>query len=628
MLVPSSMFKVLGETTVPTTYNPAVRVGEWANYTITDFNCAPSLEDPSFCQSEDVSLGFVNETDHFQLRVVEVAGTLVTLEYTQLLKNMTVIHKGILADVSAGTLNATVIGQDVELDYLVIAGRLPALASVWSTPGTTILQSWETFLDVYRVMNNLGIRSHFSKGTDTFFLSDDYSWDQITGILTKHSLSLTSYEILGDATSGEQWIQTGHMDFDLVISAGDFWPTPPPHAGFKMTANPVSVVAAEGSTSTSTISVFRDYGCRRNDCWVYSGTIDLTAAASSSELSCSLLPGGMPISINQVGTSSPGPQTSTLSCTGLPGQYDVIVTGLSDNVSETVTLSVSIVSLSDSNNYAAAVSVGQWAKYSVLYYYCWSSVYYQSSSICPAGYAGKGSMNDTEYFLLRVADVTGTLVTFQYINVYKNGTRVEESVQVDTRAGKLDMAVIGQVALANYLLLAGDLQAGQPIWDKAESSRINQTSTLTVLGTPRRISYLNFTTGSPQYGYAWDDSSGMIISLSYSASAWQWMNPNMFEVAAVSFEIGLTDTNIWPHAGESQPDFTSASSNLPRTVADSNRTNGAPVQSPSNALSLSPLPVYVGFGVAFVIALVILVTSRRRRPIEAVGVSKYYTGLG
>ncbi len=167
---------------------------------------------------------------------------------------------------------------------------------------------------------------------------------------------------------------------------------------------------------------------------------------------------------------------------------------------------------------------------------------------------------------------------------------------MDTRAGKLDMAVIGQVALANYLLLAGDLQAGQPIWDKAESSRINQTSTLTVLGTPRRISYLNFTTGSPQYGYAWDDSSGMIISLSYSASAWQWMNPNMFEVAAVSFEIGLTDTNIWPHAGE--------------------------------ALSLSPLPVYVGFGVAFVIALVILVTSRRRRPIEAVGVSKYYTGLG
>ncbi len=231
-------------------------------------------------------------------------------------------------------------------------------------------------------------------------------------------------------------------------------------------------------------------------------------------------------------------------------------------------------------------------------------------------------MNDTEYFLLRVLDVTGTMVTFQYINVYRNGTRVAENVLVDTRDGSLDIAVLGQIALANHLLLAGNLQAGQPIWDKPESSRINQTSTLTVLGTPRMISYLNFTIGSPHYGYAWDDSSGMIISLSYSASVWQWMNPNMFEVAAVSFEIGLTDTNIWPHAGESQPDFAVVSGNPPRIVADGNWTNGASVQSTSNAFSLVSLPHYVGLLVAFVIAQAIFLTSRRRRLTRSVGFLK------
>src|SRR5438093_9833945 len=80
-------------------------------------------------------------------------------------------------------------------------------------------------------------------------------------------------------------------------------------------------------------------------------------------------------------------------------------------------------------SYTAGVSVGQWAKYETLYDRCQSS----DPTMCQG--QGNRDLNDTDYGLIRIVDVSGTTVTFQLFTQYKNGTTSSQGAQVDVASG-------------------------------------------------------------------------------------------------------------------------------------------------------------------------------------------------
>src|SRR5207249_12042375 len=99
-------------------------------------------------------------------------------------------------------------------------------------------------------------------------------------------------------------------------------------------------------------------------------------------------------------------------------------------------------------------SVGRWAKYETLYDRCQST----DPTMCQS--QGNGDLNDTDYGLIRIVDVSGTTVTFQLFTQYKNGTISSEGAQVDVATGYSNVSSIGSGAPSDYFVLAGGLQMG------------------------------------------------------------------------------------------------------------------------------------------------------------------------
>src|SRR5213592_5018515 len=125
-------------------------------------------------------------------------------------------------------------------------------------------------------------------------------------------------------------------------------------------------------------------------------------------------------------------------------------------------------------SYTPGVSVGQWAKYETLYDRCQSS----DPTMCQS--QGNGDLNDTDYGLIRIVDVSGTTVTFQLFTQYKNGTTSSEGAQVDVATGYSNVTSFASGAPSDYFILAGGLQMGDHIWDPnlaPSAPTLNQTTT-------------------------------------------------------------------------------------------------------------------------------------------------------
>src|SRR5205809_787161 len=202
-------------------------------------------------------------------------------------------------------------------------------------------------------------------------------------------------------------------------------------------------------------------------------------------------------------------------------------------------------------SYTPGVSVGQWAKYETLYDRCQSS----DPTMCQS--QGNGDLNDTDYGLIRIVDVSGTTVTFQLFTQYKNGTTSSEGAQVDVATGYSNVTSFASGAPYDYFILAGGLQMGDQIWSASNAPKFNQTAMEPVLGVSRTVNTLNYTTSYSAYGsslllstvFKFDQQSGIFIGFSFNSTT----TSSSYGNSQTAFALGMVDNNIW--LSSTLPDF-------------------------------------------------------------------------
>jgi hypothetical protein len=163
-------------------------------------------------------------------------------------------------------------------------------------------------------------------------------------------------------------------------------------------------------------------------------------------------------------------------------------------------------------------------------------------------------LNDTAYAAVEVVGVSGPTVTLELISIYKNGTGAHEVAIVNVATGTSNVTVVSQ-SVNDYLLLAGGLQAPDPIWDTPSARSLTATSSEMVLGEMRTVNFLNFsvsgfaygTTYSGPAGFAFDQSSGLLIDFNIKLST-SGTSTTMLDLAIV-----MVDNNVWRNAH--LPDF-------------------------------------------------------------------------
>lgn len=222
----------------------------------------------------------------------------------------------------------------------------------------------------------------------------------------------------------------------------------------------------------------------------------------------------------------------------------------------TMVLSSSVM-IAHAANYVPAVIGGQWAEYKIKSQTCQSNIpgFCQSQS--------SGTLDNTDFGALRIETVVGSQVTLDFLTVYKNGTGSSQGVMVDVAIGSSNFTALTTGPPADYFVLAGGLHEGDTIWSTANAPRLNGTLTQTVLGSPRAVNILNFTTVtsmsgvsfSSKYGFAWDKLSGLFVELSFDIYASFYIG-GQSGYSEVRLAVGMVDNNIWASPGSSSlPDF-------------------------------------------------------------------------
>ena len=184
-----------------------------------------------------------------------------------------------------------------------------------------------------------------------------------------------------------------------------------------------------------------------------------------------------------------------------------------------------------------------------------------ATSICQI--LGPGSLQDSEYGILRIYSVVGAKVDFTIVSVYTNGTSSRDAVSADVLSGTTNATTLGGAGSKDYFVLAASLTKGDPIWGSGEAStpRINSSSTETIIGgTPRDVNFLNLTVSNSAYGstltgssgFAYDKTSGLFVEISVSLTASGLVHGD-FDLTMV-----MVDNNIW--LSSTPPDYTLSAS--------------------------------------------------------------------
>ena len=150
----------------------------------------------------------------------------------------------------------------------------------------------------------------------------------------------------------------------------------------------------------------------------------------------------------------------------------------------TVVISPSVLPSHGATSYVPAVTPGQLAQYKLLYHNCQPV----GSPLCLLDTTG---LEDFDWGALRVVQVSGTSVTLSQIAVYKNGTATQNGALVDVDTGTSNVTSFATGTLTNYFVLAGNLQAPDPVWNTNSAPTLNETVTRHVLGAPREVNLLN-----------------------------------------------------------------------------------------------------------------------------------------
>ena len=199
--------------------------------------------------------------------------------------------------------------------------------------------------------------------------------------------------------------------------------------------------------------------------------------------------------------------------------------------------------------YEPAVTPDQFAQYKLLYYNCQPV----GSPLCLLDTTG---LEDLDWGALRVVAVDGTSVTLSQIAVYKNGTATQDGALVDVDTGMSNVTSFATGTPTNYFVLAGNLQAGDRVWNTNDAPTLNETVSRPVLGAQREVNLLNFTSSydifgsrfSYTAGIAFDAVSGVFVDIAVSLSG-----TGSFGNSQIKFAIVMVDNNIW--LGSSLPDF-------------------------------------------------------------------------
>ena len=285
---------ILSARAVTPTYLPAVTPGQFAQYKVLKDSCQSSLS--GLCQSFETNL---NDTTYAANQVVGVSGTAVTLELISIYRNGTGAHVGAIVDVATGTSNVTAFSLKPG-DYFVLAGSLQAQDQIWGTSTAPQFNttSSEMVLGEMRTVNHLNVSMSGSSYGMAFSGFVVYDFDQSSGFVIDTVFSVSSK---GNYAT--------KLDFTIGMVDNNIWGTA--HLpDFDLGANPTSVNVAENTSGNLTISISRLYG--------FSATVGLSATPSSNSISCSF---------STYSLSMDSSDTSTLSCTGSPGAYTVVVNG-------------------------------------------------------------------------------------------------------------------------------------------------------------------------------------------------------------------------------------------------------------------------------------------------------------
>src|SRR2546428_4043627 len=296
-----------------TPYTPGVIGGQWALYRQLYQNCTPP--NPTLCSSTS------SNTDYGLLEVASVYNTQVTLNLVTVYTNGTGTHQGVLVDVSTGSSNFTFSPLPSQLppNYFVLGKDLQAGYRLWNSanPATLNKTISENVAGQTRMVNVLNQTFTTIEPYISTRASTEFHFDQQTGIFVKLLFSFST-----SGPYGSSGIDSG---FGMVDN--NIWSSPPStsYPDFEISTTPPTVSTVQTSHANSTITITRMRG--------FNATVALTAASSSSSLTCTL---------SQTKLVKGGTDKSQLSCTGSPGSYTVTITGDSGYTTHPATATINV----------------------------------------------------------------------------------------------------------------------------------------------------------------------------------------------------------------------------------------------------------------------------------------------
>ena len=196
-------------------------------------------------------------------------------------------------------------------------------------------------------------------------------------------------------------------------------------------------------------------------------------------------------------------------------------------------LSARVVTSAVAQPRVVGVSVGDWFKY--------GDITGSWSSNDPNATLPLRELNETEWMLLSVEDVSGTNITFQSIIHFTNGTEKTEGGYVDIDAGDGNMTLMA---------ISANLNANDTIYSSPgySTQKINETIVRTYPDGIRDTNYWNITgeynvTGFYQYisqNWYWDRASGIFVEM-----AQEYASQTENYTTTWSVQLRITESNVW-----------------------------------------------------------------------------------
>jgi hypothetical protein len=155
--------------------------------------------------------------------------------------------------------------------------------------------------------------------------------------------------------------------------------------------------------------------------------------------------------------------------------------------------------------------------------------------------------NQTEWVRAEITQVSGTNVTIQSVEHFKNGTDEVSGGWVDVETG--------EGVNATSMVIGANLNEGDPIYTAGDYSNwfINETITRVYPGSTRETNHINITyafnyTIPPDidvdYFYSmnfyWDKATGIIVEDSFEV-----INQTGEYLTAWSMDLKITESNVW-----------------------------------------------------------------------------------